>query len=65
MQVIEHILTLKEEEKLMALGLLWAWWDARNKVNAGEQLKPVKILCTRPGLLLMWVMLFQLLSFLV
>ena len=41
MQVIEHILTLKEEEKLMALGLLWAWWDARNKVNAGEQLKPV------------------------
>jgi len=41
MQVIEHMLTLKEEEKLMALGLLWAWWDARNKVNAGEQLKPV------------------------
>ena len=41
MQVIEHILTLKEEEKLMALGLLWAWRDARNKVNAGEQLKPV------------------------
>jgi hypothetical protein len=40
-QVSEYILALKEEEKMLAIGLIWAWWDARNKVNAGEQLKPV------------------------
>jgi len=39
--VSEHILALKEEEKLLVIGLLWSWWDARNKVNAGEQLKSV------------------------
>jgi hypothetical protein len=21
----------------LVVGLLWAWWDARNKANAGEQ----------------------------
>jgi hypothetical protein len=38
-QVAEYILNLKEEVRLLAIGLIWAWWDARNKVNVGEHLK--------------------------
>jgi hypothetical protein len=40
-QVAEHILKLKEQRKLLTIGLLWSWWewDARNKSNAGEQRK--------------------------
>jgi hypothetical protein len=36
-QVTEHILAMSEEKKLLIVDLLWAWWDARNKTNAGEQ----------------------------
>jgi len=37
MQVAAHILLLSEEKKLLIVGFLWSWWDARNKVNAGDQ----------------------------
>lgn len=36
-QVSDCILSLKEEEKMAMIGLLWSWWNARNKANAGEQ----------------------------
>jgi len=35
-QVSAHVLSLSEEKKLLVVGLLWSWWDARNKANAGE-----------------------------
>ena len=38
-QVADCILSQKEEKKLMIVGLLWSWWDARNKANVGEQLR--------------------------
>ena len=36
MQVSAHVLSLSEENKLLIVGLIWSWWDARNKANAGE-----------------------------
>ena len=36
-QVTEHVLAMPEKKKLLIVGLLWAWWDARNKANSGEQ----------------------------
>ena len=33
-EVTAHILAMTEEKKLLIIGLLWAWWDARNKANA-------------------------------
>ncbi|WVZ92942.1 hypothetical protein U9M48_038972 [Paspalum notatum var. saurae] len=30
-----------DSNKIEVIGLLWAWWGARNKVNAGEQLRSV------------------------
>ncbi|RLN22769.1 hypothetical protein C2845_PM07G31160 [Panicum miliaceum] len=36
MQVSAHVLSLSEEKKLLIVELLWSWWDARNKANAGE-----------------------------
>ncbi|KAJ1288003.1 hypothetical protein BS78_02G054800 [Paspalum vaginatum] len=38
-QVVQCIQNMQEEQRLATIGLLWAWWDARNKVNAGEQLR--------------------------
>jgi ribonuclease HI len=31
------VLSMHEEKKLLIVGLLWAWWDARNKADVGEQ----------------------------
>ena len=37
-QITEHVLSMPEEKKLLIIiGLLWAWWDARNKANARNQ----------------------------
>jgi hypothetical protein len=36
-QVSECIMSLTAERKLLTIGLLWSWWDARNKANVGEQ----------------------------
>ena len=35
-QVSDCILSLKEEEKMATIGLLWSWWTARSKTNVGE-----------------------------
>jgi hypothetical protein len=34
---VSNILDRKEEERAM-ISLLWAWWNARSKANAGEQM---------------------------
>lgn len=35
--VFEHIFSLPEVNKLRAVGLLWKWWDERNKAKQGER----------------------------
>lgn len=37
--VVRHVLGLKEETRQLVIHLLWSWWDARNKANAGERSK--------------------------
>lgn len=41
-EVVNCILSMEEKRKLSVIGFLWAWWNARNKCNAGEQLKRVE-----------------------
>jgi hypothetical protein len=36
-QVVNNILDRKEEERTLIVHMLWAWWNMRNKANAGEQ----------------------------
>ncbi|EAY97143.1 hypothetical protein OsI_19065 [Oryza sativa Indica Group] len=36
LDVCKHILNMKEDKMLTTVLFLWNWWDARNKVNAGE-----------------------------
>ncbi|GJN25606.1 hypothetical protein PR202_gb13454 [Eleusine coracana subsp. coracana] len=40
-QFVKHILDLDQKELVQVACLLWAWWDTRNKVNAGEQIRPI------------------------
>lgn len=37
--VVQHALNLQENIRISIIRLLWAWWDARNKANAGKQLR--------------------------
>jgi hypothetical protein len=30
-----------ESERNMVVNFLWVWWDTRNKLNAGEQARPL------------------------
>jgi hypothetical protein len=34
--VVQYVLDLKGEERVLVPCFLWTWWDARNKANAGE-----------------------------
>ena len=36
-QVAGQIMSMSDQKRLLIIGLLWAWWDARNKANAGEE----------------------------
>ena len=36
-QVARQIMSMSDQKRLLIIGLLWAWWDARNKANAGEK----------------------------
>ena len=36
-QVAGQIMSMSDQKRLLIIGLLWAWWDARNKANAGEK----------------------------
>jgi hypothetical protein len=44
-QVTEHILSLPKERRLTTIILLWDWWTARNKVNAGERMLSTDEVC--------------------
>ena len=35
-EVIRLILSLKKEEQLMVIMLLWLWWQERNKIRQGN-----------------------------
>ena len=36
-EVTDYILSMEENRKYETIILMWSWWDARNKVNAGEK----------------------------
>jgi len=38
-EMICMILNLPSDAQGKTLGLLWAWWEARNKANVGEDMK--------------------------
>ncbi|WVZ95969.1 hypothetical protein U9M48_041787 [Paspalum notatum var. saurae] len=38
-QMVKMVLDLKEEDLRRTVGLLWSWWEARNKANVGENRK--------------------------
>ena len=40
-EVLMCVLALNDSQKFPVIGLLWAWWNARNKCNVGEQMKNV------------------------
>jgi hypothetical protein len=40
-QISECIMSLTAERKLMTIGLLWSWWDARNNANVREQRRSI------------------------
>jgi hypothetical protein len=40
--IVQHILTTNEKEKVLISCILWSWWDARNKANAGEGLPVIE-----------------------
>lgn len=43
-EVVHHVLLLEEECRMEVILLLWNWWFARNKINAGERgLLPEKV----------------------
>jgi len=37
-QVASKILSLDDDRKSLVVSLLWAWWDAGNKANAGDKM---------------------------
>jgi hypothetical protein len=36
-EVVQEVLSMKEEECLKMVVFLWRWWSVRNKVNPGEK----------------------------
>ena len=36
--MVLKILSLQQEANMKVIGLLFSWWEARNKANAGKQL---------------------------
>lgn len=36
-KVVQAILTLEEKERMQTVALMVSWWEARNKINAGER----------------------------
>ena len=45
MEVLDHIWSLERQQRGMALVLIWEWWTARNKANAGEQVRSTDNIC--------------------
>jgi hypothetical protein len=46
-EIIYFILQLRERERNLTINFLWVWWDARNKLNAGEQSRPLTAVLQR------------------
>lgn len=44
--MIEQILNMNDEKRCKIFILLWRWWNARNKTNAGEALDTVHMITT-------------------
>jgi len=42
-EVLMCVLALNDSQKFPVIGLLWAWWNARNKCNVGEQMKKIDL----------------------
>jgi hypothetical protein len=40
-EVVQQILQMKQDERNIVISFLWVWWDTRNKLNAGEQARPM------------------------
>ena len=40
--MVLNILSLEQETRAKVTNLLWAWWDARNKANVGEQVESIE-----------------------
>jgi hypothetical protein len=38
LSIVSNIMDRKEEERAVIVHMLWSWWNARNKANAGEQM---------------------------
>jgi len=41
--MVERVLQMPEDKCNLILILLWRWWTARNKVNAGENPEPISV----------------------
>ena len=41
-EVTNCILSMEENSKYETIALMWSWWDARNKANAGEKIRTVE-----------------------
>jgi hypothetical protein len=37
-EVVQYVLTMEESQRQKCVLLHWSWWEARNKVNAGEKM---------------------------
>ena len=42
-EVVKCILSLDKKLGLLVAALLWAWWNARNRSNAGDPLMRVEV----------------------
>ncbi|XP_073360407.1 uncharacterized protein [Aegilops tauschii subsp. strangulata] len=41
-QVVQQIITLREQDEVLVACMLWKWWNQRNKLNKGEKICPVE-----------------------
>ncbi|KAM0827328.1 hypothetical protein ACQ4PT_068268 [Festuca glaucescens] len=46
-ELLESLAQLEDDIQMKALALMWDWWDARNKVNAGEYRRTTTEVCHR------------------
>lgn len=45
MVVLDHLWTLKQERRDLALLMMWEWWNVCNKVKVGDKVKPCEEVC--------------------
>jgi hypothetical protein len=42
-EMVHNILRMEKEKVVICVAILWTWWKARNKINAGEDIfKPAE-----------------------